>query len=59
MSRPKKPTTPFVPRTRERGEAMPYDIHTKGKKYEAAKHSPSQPVRPGADDHARYVSRGF
>lgn len=59
MTRPKKPTEPFVPRIRERGEAMPYDINTKGTPYETALHNPPAPMRPGADDHNRYQSRGF
>jgi len=55
----RKPPQPFVARIRERGEALPYAVDTRGTKYTTAKHNPSQPVRPGADDHNRYQSRGF
>ena len=58
MSRPKNPQ-PFTPRIRERGEAMPIGINTQGTPYETAKHNPPAPMRPGADDHNRYQSRGF
>lgn len=59
MSRPKNPPQPFVPRTRERGEAMPYAVDTRGTRYQTEKHNPPAPMRPGADDHNRYASRGF
>lgn len=58
MSKRKTPVV-FVPRVRERGEAMPYAVDTRGTKYQTEKHNPPAPMRPGADDHNRYVSRGF
>lgn len=49
----------WTPRIKEPGEAQPNRIDMRHGDYTPLLHNPTQPMRPGANDAAKYSSRGF